>query len=139
MSLLVVDASVVGPLVFEDERSTLTPAIEALIASQDFSTAAHWPLEVANLILMGVRRGRALVADAQQAFELLDGLGLALDTETGTRAWSASYQLASKHRLTLYDAAYLELAKRSSAGLLSLDKRLVEAALSEGVAVPVLP
>jgi predicted nucleic acid-binding protein len=138
LSLLVLDASIVGPLVFEDERSGSTQAIEQLIASHDCLTTAHWRLEVANLILMGVRRGRALVTEADEAFALLDGLGLIVDTETGARAWSDSYQLASAHQLTIYDAGYLELAKRASAGLISLDRRLVDAARKHAIAVPVL-
>ena len=44
-------------------------------------------------------------------------------------------RLARSHRLTAYDAAYLELALRKGAPLATLDRRLAEAARAEGVSV----
>ncbi len=43
--------------------------------------------------------------------------------------------LARRHRLTIYDAAYLELALRESLPLATLDQALAAAARSEGVEV----
>ncbi len=43
--------------------------------------------------------------------------------------------LARKHRLTVYDAAYLELAKREALPLATLDRALEKAAVAEGVAL----
>ena len=43
--------------------------------------------------------------------------------------------LARKHRLTVYDAAYLELAKREALPLATLDRALEKAAIAEGVAL----
>jgi predicted nucleic acid-binding protein len=43
--------------------------------------------------------------------------------------------LARKHRLTVYDAAYLELAKREALPLATLDRALERAAAAEGVAL----
>lgn len=45
----------------------------------------------------------------------------------------ALLHLARKHRLTAYDAAYLELALRAAAPLATLDDRLARAARAEGV------
>ena len=42
--------------------------------------------------------------------------------------------LARSHRLTAYDASYLALAIREGCPLVSLDRRLNEAAATEGVA-----
>ena len=44
-------------------------------------------------------------------------------------------QLAERHRLTMYDAAYLELARRRGLPLASLDAELRRAAQAEGFAV----
>jgi predicted nucleic acid-binding protein len=41
--------------------------------------------------------------------------------------------LSRRHRLTFYDAAYLELAQREAIPLATLDKELVTAARAEGV------
>ncbi len=133
MSLAVVDASIVGPLIFEDEQPDLTPELEAALVSHQCLTTAHWRLEVANLLLMGVRRGRALLAEEKRALDLLDSLGLEQDADTAGKAWPETYALATRHQLTIYDAAYLELAVRSSATLVTFDMRLREAAVVEGV------
>ena len=41
--------------------------------------------------------------------------------------------LSRRHRLTFYDASYLELAQREGIPLATLDKELVTAARAEGV------
>ena len=43
--------------------------------------------------------------------------------------------LARRHRLTVYDAAYLELAQREGVPLATLDGHLAAAATAEGVPV----
>jgi predicted nucleic acid-binding protein len=43
--------------------------------------------------------------------------------------------LARKRKLTVYDAAYLELAKREGLPLATLDRDLEKAAIAEGVAL----
>ena len=55
----------------------------------------------------------------------LGALDIAVDRETDARAWSATLALADRFRLTLYDAAYLELAARLGLPLGSLDRDLV--------------
>ncbi|MGY2437947.1 type II toxin-antitoxin system VapC family toxin, partial [Escherichia coli] len=57
------------------------------------------------------------------------------DTLTARHAWSQTLRLASKHSLTLYDAAYLELARRLGLPLATLDKELRRAASAEDVAI----
>lgn len=46
---------------------------------------------------------------------------------------ASTAQLASRHGLTLYDAAYLELAKRRGLPLATLGRELRSAASAEGV------
>jgi predicted nucleic acid-binding protein len=43
--------------------------------------------------------------------------------------------LARKRNLTVYDAAYLELAKREGLPLATLDRNLERAAIAEGVSL----
>ena len=49
--------------------------------------------------------------------------------------WDELMRLARKHRLTAYDASYLELAIRSRAPVATLDGALQRAAANEGVAL----
>jgi predicted nucleic acid-binding protein len=90
-------------------------------------------LEVANVLEMGVRRKRhdgdfrdATLADLAQ-------LPVQVDGETDNQAWGATLRLAERHQLTLYDAAYLELALRRVLPLATLDKDLRRAASAENV------
>ncbi len=62
-------------------------------------------------------------------------MAIEIDDETDQRAWSATLRLAERHKLTLYDAAYLELADRRALPLASLDAALCAAAASIGVRV----
>jgi predicted nucleic acid-binding protein len=58
-----------------------------------------------------------------------------LDLETDRQAWDATARLAERHRLTLYDAAYLELALRLGLPLATLDRELRATASGEKVKV----
>jgi predicted nucleic acid-binding protein len=92
-----------------------------------------WRLEIANALEMNVGRGRRNAAFRDATLEDLAVLPIAIDTETDERAWGATLQLATLHRLTVYDAAYLELAKRRELPLASLDTELRAAAATERI------
>ena len=62
-------------------------------------------------------------------------LPIRLDPETDQHAWGSTARLAARQGLTLYDAAYLELARRRDLPLASLDRELRAAALAEGVQI----
>jgi predicted nucleic acid-binding protein len=88
---------------------------------------------VANVLEMSVRRKRhdrifrdATLADLAQ-------LPIQVDLQTDQQAWSATLRLAERHQLTLYDAAYLELALRRNLPLATLDDDLRRAAKAEKV------
>jgi predicted nucleic acid-binding protein len=66
----------------------------------------------------------------------LRNLPITLDMETSDKAWSAITELAERHRLSVYDAAYLELAQRRKLPLATLDADLVRGARAR--AVPLL-
>jgi predicted nucleic acid-binding protein len=58
-----------------------------------------------------------------------------INVETAGRAWAATSRLAAMHRLTIYDAAYLELAQRLNLPLATLDRELRAAAGALGIAL----
>jgi len=55
-----------------------------------------------------------------------------VDAQAEPEAWLGTLQLAERHRLTVYDSAYLELALRRRLPLATLDRQLRAAAQSEG-------
>ena len=64
---------------------------------------------------------------------ILKRLPIVIDDETNTRAWSDTLALARGHKLSAYDAAYLELAIRRRLPLATLDEPLKSAAVAVGV------
>ncbi len=94
-----------------------------------------WRLEVANSLQTAVRHGRisANVRDASLAD--LASMRIVIDTDTDTYAWTTTLRLADRFGLTLYDAAYLELAQRRRLPLASLDRELRAAADGLGIAL----
>jgi predicted nucleic acid-binding protein len=92
-----------------------------------------WRWEIANVLQLNVRRGRH---DADFRDGALAGLGLLpvkVDAEADRQAWGDTLHLAERHRLTIYDAAYLEIASRRKIPLATLDRDLRKAAASEGI------
>jgi len=81
----------------------------------------------------GVRRGRITAEFRDTALADLASLSISVDPETTTYAWGNTLQLADRYGLTVYDAAYLELAQRRSLPLASLDVPLCNAARNAGV------
>jgi predicted nucleic acid-binding protein len=129
---VVLDCSVTLAWVYGDET---TEAIRAVFdnLSGGAWVPGLWRLEVANVLEMGVRRGRHDAAFRDATLADLALLPIQLDAETDQHVWGATARLANRHRLTLYDAAYLELARRKDVPLATLDQELRAAALAEGV------
>jgi predicted nucleic acid-binding protein len=85
------------------------------------------------VLLQAEQQRRLAVFGIIARFELLAALPIELDQETQDRAWREIVTLARTERLTVYDAAYLELALRKGLALASLDKALIRAAKRLGV------
>lgn len=128
---IVVDASITLAMLFEDERTAAVEATWQRVAAEGGIAPAHFPIEVANGILMAVRRGRFDTRDAAGMFGVI--VSLAIGTDAG--AASDAFEHAERHRLTVYDAAYLELAMRRGMPLATLDKALLAAARAVGIVV----
>ena len=94
---------------------------------------ALWPLETANALLVLVRRGKLTEEERQDALSALAGLCAEIDYEIASIAFTKLSQLASEHRLSVYDATYLELALRTKLPLACKDGPLCEAAKRCGV------
>lgn len=131
----VVDTSVSLAWCFEDERTDTTDALLWQVATSGAIAPGLWPLEVLNGLATGERRGRLKAVQRQSMGALLRDLPIQIDEETTSRAWSETAALAARFQLTVYDAAYLELAQRLSLPLATRDRALRIAASSLGVAL----
>ena len=132
---LVLDASATLAWVYSDEITEPIRQVFNLVGENGAWVPGLWKLEVANILEMGARRGRHDAAFRNSTLADLALLPISVDTETDRQAWGATLRLSERHRLTLYDAAYLELALRRRLPLASLDADLRRATQAEGVAV----
>ena len=94
-----------------------------------------WPLEALNGLLAAERRRRISSAERATLTAFLRELPVRLDVHTAEQAWDATRGMAERFKLTIYDAAYLELAQRRRLPLASLDEDLRAAAVAAGVEV----
>lgn len=132
---LVLDASVALAWCFEDEQ---TPAVMDLldrVAETGAVAPLLWPLEALNGLFAAERRRRIAAETRATLAAFLRELPITLDGDTAERVWDATARLASQFKLSVYDAAYLELAQRRRLPLASLDQDLRTAAKASGIDV----
>lgn len=117
--------------------SQATELTKKLLEETKDGAAVHvpalWHLEIANGLLAAVRRKLMTEAQRQLGLALLSQLRIIIDDQTNRLAFSTISELASKHSLSVYDAAYLELARRKSLPLGTRDEPLRAAAKKSGV------
>lgn len=130
---LVLDSSATAAWVYVDEVTSAIRDVFDLVSNQGAWVPSLWRLEVANILEMGVRRGCHDAAFRDATLADLALLPVHIDPETDRHAWTATLRLAERHRLTLYDAAYLELAKRRDLPLATVDIDLRAAASVENI------
>ncbi|MDR2504171.1 MAG: type II toxin-antitoxin system VapC family toxin [Deltaproteobacteria bacterium] len=129
----VVDSSIALTWCFEDEATPAADSLLIRLTNDGAYAPSLWPLEVLNALATAQRRGRITSEARQERLALLHELPIILDTETAEQAWTITNLLAERHGLTLYDAAYLELAQRLDLPLATLDADLRRAANAIGV------
>ena len=127
---IVIDASLTASWHFEDERSAAAEAILESLENDSAYAPLIWWFEIRNVITLGERKGRATHEQTARFVAFLSQLPIGLDSLPDD---DRVMTLAGKHRLTFYDAAYLELALREGIPLATLDKELAQAARAEGV------
>lgn len=136
MKALVIDGSTALGFLMQDEQHPDALKSLAIIESGTPTfVPAHWCVEVANGLVMAERRKRASQADITEALNLVAALPVIEDDKTARRVGSDTAALARQYALTIYDAAYLELAMRRGASLATSDHALAQAAKAAGVTI----
>jgi predicted nucleic acid-binding protein len=136
---LVVDASIMLALQFQDEETGALAEIGTMIAEGGAVAPVHWRAEIANGLVMAMRRGRIEASVRDDLLADLAEFSIEIDTESTHALWSDTLQLCDRHRLTVYDAAYLEVAIRRRLPLATLDRALATNARLEGVRILGVP
>lgn len=136
MKSLVIDGSAALGFLLQDERSTHSEKIlREMEKGAPNYVPSHWWLETANALLAAERSKRISFPALTEVFNVLRALPVLTDDETEQHSTLATVSLAREYGLTVYDAAYLELALRRKSSLATFDKQLAAAARSAGVNV----
>ncbi len=109
-------------IVASEAKSKFAELLDRVGRGESFSITPHRK-ETANLV------------EIHQHLTRLSGLPMEPDGTAWQEAWSATLLLAQQHKLTLYDAAYLEIALRHGIPLATQDAELRKAATAHGIAL----
>jgi predicted nucleic acid-binding protein len=121
----VLDCSAALPWLFASEATSATDRLlDQLATGAKAWVPALWHLELGNVLLGAQRRGRVDKAGIERFFSSLAVYDIEVDNETIGVAWTKTFSVGETFGLTLYNAAYLELALRRGLPLASLDEQL---------------
>lgn len=130
MDTLALDASLASAWCFTDERTPYTEAVLDAVSVKGAVAPRLWSYEVRNSVLMGLRRKRITAAHAQAFLASLNDLPMRLIDPVD---FGPVFALAERFGLTVYDAAYVDLALREGLKLATLDQAMRKAAVQAGV------
>ncbi len=126
------DASVAAVWLLPDEEAPLADLALGRLMDEEAKVPNLFWHELRNLLLSAERRGRIDERHANESIARLRQLPIHCPGEPDDAHVMA---LARGHRLTAYDASYLALAIREGCALVTLDRRLTQAASAEGVSL----
>jgi predicted nucleic acid-binding protein len=134
--IYVLDASFSAAVILPDEMTAEVKQAFSLIGETDEISVPHlWWYEMGNILRKNVIRERYTYEKAQSFVSQLSTFYAFTDSSSGALYTQKLFQLANDYELSVYDAAYLELALRKHAPLCVLDKGLKTAAISAGLTV----
>ena len=103
-------------------------AVMDLLVDGKARVPSLWPMEFANVLLVAERRKRLTEADAVRVKEMVLSLPMTVVPDDPTRILSTVLALAREQDLSVYDAAYLDLAMREGLPLATVNQKLRDAA-----------
>jgi len=128
----VLDASITACWAFDEEDHPDAGFAFDRMRAEEGAVPCLWWFEMRNILVVNERRRR--IAESETAAFLLNLSRLRIRVDRVPDE-GAVLRLARTHRLSVYDAAYLELAQREGLPLATLDADLQKAAVAEGVAL----
>ena len=136
MTTCVIDASIAACWCFHDEVDIRADTAYDLLRDGSATVPSHWWFELRNALLIGERRQRISQYEIEQYLDRLSRLAIDMAELPSSEI---VFRVARKHKLTFYDAAYLELAMRERVSLATLDDDLAAAAHREHVSLIGIP
>jgi predicted nucleic acid-binding protein len=133
----VLDSSVALAWALPDEHSKEAEQfLTQTSAGDDFWVPALWWYEISNALVTAQHRRRIKEAERLQIIDLFYLLPLQVDTHFQSEPMRRLQELALAYSLSVYDAAYLDLALHKGLALATFDRRLQHAAVKSGIEIP---
>lgn len=129
----VLDNSVVTSWWLASQANEYADAVHEASPTSAIHAPAIWPMEFANQLRRARLERRLTIAQLEAVIESVRALEIQVDATPSDPA--ALVQLALRHGLTAYDAAYLALALRLGLPIASTDAALMKAARATGVGI----
>jgi len=107
--------------------------LQRLAGGEDAIVPVLWFYEASAVLAREEIRGSLTAPKASELIAELRSLDIRSDEQDAENIFGDVYRLAIAHRLTSYDAAYLELALRRDLPLATLDDDLIRASAAIGV------
>jgi predicted nucleic acid-binding protein len=128
---VVLDASTTLAWAFDDEAGKYVDAVLDFVVEHHAVVPSLWKYEVANGVLVGLRRARLSIDEAVAFSEDLAAMDIRIDGSDSSPITVLAEAMDSG--LTAYDAAYLLLARETGLPLATRDRALISAARKAGV------
>lgn len=125
--MFVLDASVTMAWCFPDEVTAYTEGVLDQLRQTGALVPLIWPLEVANVLVIAERRQRLVEVQTVRFVQLLHSLPIAVSDDSVDHVLGRVLELARLHKLSSYDAVYVELAVRKGLPLATNDRRIGDA------------
>lgn len=126
LSACIMDTSAIMALFLHEEHGDeIEQKIYSILSNngQIFVPSLFW-YEVGNTISTAFRRDRLTLDDVQGIEYDISELPIVTDTIPDAAIRVRIREIALEHKLSLYDAAYIELSRRLQIELISLDKQI---------------
>ncbi len=124
----VLDASIAACWAFQDEHHPHADLAFTRIRTEEAFVPSLWWFEIRNILVVNERRKRITEPGTSRFLRDLSRLRIRVDRSPDE---AGVLRLARTHRLSVYDASYLELALREAIPLATLDADLAAAARAE--------
>jgi predicted nucleic acid-binding protein len=131
--LIVVDASLMVAWLLDEPEHALGKDLDELLDRETLVVPSHWPIEVGNALLVNIRRQRVRPDQLEELMQECATLAILVEPSFQVGHIGALARLAIEHGLTLYDAAYIQIAIEKSIPLGTLDRPMRLAAQRLGV------
>jgi predicted nucleic acid-binding protein len=131
----VIDASVAVAWCARSQGNTFTDSVLNAVAESGGHVPAQFLFEVIHSLIRLERRGTIVQSALDEFVRSVQHLPLTVDAAYETTEMATLYALARRYDLKIYDAAYLDLARRTGLPLATRDVALARAARDAGVAL----